>query len=193
MSRTPSQEVSEELLRAAEEILREEGPSGLTVRKVATCAGVAPMGVYNRFGSKHGLLEALFVKGFQEMRAMIGAARGADALQRLRGGCLQYREFAVTHPDHYRLMFERMHEVQPTEEGMLEAFGSFQQLVDMVTSARTVTPLGSGDDIHVAQVIWGALHGAVSLELLGIGFDPDPPLTFADTVDALLAGLTQEG
>ncbi len=68
MSRTPSREVESALLEAAEEILATEGPSALTVRKVATCAGIAPMGVYSRFSGKQGLLEALFVKGFEGLQ-----------------------------------------------------------------------------------------------------------------------------
>ena len=31
------------------------------------------------------------------------------------------REFAITNPEHYRLMFERMHEIEPGERGMLQA------------------------------------------------------------------------
>ena len=40
-----------------------------------------------------------------------------------------------------------------------------------------------------AQQIWSALHGAVSLELLGIGFAEDPDAAFEAMLDALLAGM----
>ena len=81
------------LLAAAEQILTEEGPSAITVRKVAACAGVAPMGVYNRFDGKHGLLEALFVRGFAELRRTVATATGPDALARLRDSGLQVPRF----------------------------------------------------------------------------------------------------
>ncbi|MCB0900324.1 MAG: WHG domain-containing protein, partial [Actinobacteria bacterium] len=93
------------------------------------------------------------------------------------------------HPEHYRLMFERMHEVEPTEQGMLEAFASFDQLVGNVAAARSLRPLGVGTDVEVAQQLWSALHGAVSLELLGIGFADDPDEAFEAMLDALLAGM----
>ena len=189
MGRTPSRDVEEGLLRAAEQILTEEGPDAITVRKVATSAGVAPMGVYNRFEGKQGLLEALFIRGFQQLQAMVASANGPDAVARLRAGCVQYREFAITNPEHYRLMFERMHEVEPGERGMLEAFASFEQLVGNVAAARTLRPLGVGSDTEVAQQIWSALHGAVSLELLGIGFAEDADVGFQAMLDALLAGM----
>ncbi|TXH41584.1 MAG: hypothetical protein E6Q90_11505 [Actinobacteria bacterium] len=86
-------------------------------------------------------------------------------------------------------MFERMHEIEPTERGMLEAFASFDQLVGNVSAARSLRPLGVGSDVDVAQQIWSALHGAVSLELLGISFAEDPDAAFEAMLDALLAGM----
>jgi hypothetical protein len=76
---------------------------------------------------------------------------------------------------------------------MMEAFASFEQLVQLVTAARALQPLGEGSDVEVAQQVWGVLHGAVGLELLGIGFADDPGLTFDRTLDATLAGLVEVG
>jgi AcrR family transcriptional regulator len=190
MSRTPSRDVEGALLEAAERILAEEGPAALTVRKVASCAGIAPMGVYNRFEGKQGLLEALFVRGFQGLHASIGAATGADARARLRDAALRYRQYAVTHPQHYALMFERMHEVAPSEEATQHALAAFQQLVVMVAAVREQGPFGVGDDVDVAQQWGSGLHGSVSLELIGVRFDADPADSFARLVDAMLAGMS---
>ena len=192
MGRTPSTDVEDGLLTAAEQILVNEGPAGLTVRKVAACAGVAPMGVYSRFQGKTGLLEALFVRGFDTLTAMLGGATGADALARLRHAGLPYREFAITHPEHYRLMFERKHEVDPGPAAQERAYASFGHLVDMVAAARSLRPLGLGTDIEVAQQLWSALHGAVSLELLGMLFDEDPSMSFERMLDAVLLGMEQQ-
>ncbi len=147
------------------------------------------MGVYNRFDGKHGLLEALFVRGCHQLQVTIAAATGPDATARLRDSCLRYREFAIEHPQHYRLMFERMHEVEPGPEALQEAFMAFEHLVNLVTMARDHQPLGRGSDVDVAQQIWSSLHGGVGLELLGIGFSEDPAATYTDMVDALLSGL----
>jgi AcrR family transcriptional regulator len=189
MGRTPSRDVEEGLLEAAERILTDEGPSGITVRKVASCAGVAPMGVYNRFEGKQGLLEALFIRGFQTLRTMIAAANGPDAMHRLRAGCLAYREFALAHPQKYRLMFDHMQEIEPSETAQIEAFASFDQLVQHVSAARELRGLGVGSDVEVAQQLWSALHGAVGLELMGLMFTEDPAHSYTQMVDALLAGM----
>src|SRR5580692_898589 len=76
--RTPSADVERELLAAAEAVLVRGGPGGLTVRAVATEAGIAPMGVYNRLGGKDGLVDALLIKGFDRLRAACDAASGPD-------------------------------------------------------------------------------------------------------------------
>lgn len=57
--RTPATEVRTNLIASGRRILERDGVAGLTVRVVATDAGVAPMGVYNHFDGKEGLLDAL--------------------------------------------------------------------------------------------------------------------------------------
>ena len=51
------------LVKAAADLLAEEGPEALTVRRIANAAGVSTMNVYSRFGSKDGVVEHLFVRG----------------------------------------------------------------------------------------------------------------------------------
>ena len=56
---------------AAERVLVRDGPDAVTVRAVAAEAGVAPMGVYNRFGGKDGLVDELLSRGFIGLREAI--------------------------------------------------------------------------------------------------------------------------
>ena len=67
-ARTPSQVVESALVDAAERVLVRDGLDGLTVRAVAAEAGVAPMGVYSRFGSKDGLVQAVVIRAFDLLR-----------------------------------------------------------------------------------------------------------------------------
>src|SRR6202167_2279334 len=96
--RPPSADVERELLAAAEAVLVREGPGGLTVRAVATEAGIAPMGVYNRLGGKDGRVDALLIKGFDRLRAACDAASGPDATARFFDAGRRYREVAPAHP-----------------------------------------------------------------------------------------------
>jgi AcrR family transcriptional regulator len=187
--RTPSADVTDSLIAAALDLLEGGGNDAITVRAVAAQAGVAPMGVYSRFGGKDGLLEALFVQGFTWLQETITEASGPDALARLRSGCLAYRSFAIEHPHLYGLMFREMLELELAAESLDCAQQSFAQLVGRVGDAMSAGQLTQGDDVDIAQVLWNGLHGGVSLELAGITFSNDPEATFGRMVDVMLAGL----
>jgi AcrR family transcriptional regulator len=188
-TRTASADVTDSLLQSALALLGEGGTEAITVRAVAAHAGVAPMGVYSRFGGKDGLLEALFVWGFDALHQAISAARGPDALSRLRRGCGAYRDFALGHPHLYQLMFQQMLELELSDEALERAAATFGELVSRVADAMESGQLASTDDVEVAQQIWSAMHGSASLELAGIGFTGDAEQTFEGMLDALVRGL----
>src|ERR687893_273816 len=75
--RTPSRDLEAALVDAAERVLVRDGLRGLTVRAVATEAGVAPMGVYNRFGSSY---RRFALANPQHYEAMFGS--GASSTDR---------------------------------------------------------------------------------------------------------------
>jgi len=191
--RTPSAKVERELLAAAEAVLVREGRAGLTVRAVATEAGIAQMGVYNRFGGKDGLIDALLIKGFDMLRASIEAGREPDMFARLRNCGLRYREFALANPHFYALMFEevppRHRQQSDNDEVATHAVASFGALVRQVELASVAGIIKATEPVEVAQQIWSAVHGAVALEMKGLVLSPDPETTYAALVDTLMRGL----
>ena len=193
-SRTPSAEIERELLAAAETVLVRDGPGGLTVRAVAAEAGIAPMGVYNRLGGKDGLVDALLIKGFDRLRAAIEAGREPDMLTRLRSSGLRYREFALTNPNFYAIMFE---DAIPREHASTEvtehARGSFAALVRLVELASASGVIAAPNPLEAAQQIWSAVHGAVALELKGLVLTPDPEATYGAFIDTVIRGLAPRG
>src|SRR4051795_12048953 len=98
----------ETLLEAALQLLEERGPGALRVRDLAEAVGKSTMGVYTHFGSKQGLLEALYLHGFRRLREGLNAVGSdGDARQELLAFALAYRAFAIEHEALYGLMFER--------------------------------------------------------------------------------------
>lgn len=187
--RTRSRDVSAALLQAAEDVLVREGPDALTIRAVAVEAGVAPMGVYNRFGSKDGLLDALLVQTFGRFEAALLEGREPDPRQRLQNCGLRYRRFALANPRHYELLFE----AKVLEDASLElqsagqaAFGVLVENVALAIETGTIRP---GDPLEMAQMIWSAVHGAVSLELKGRTIAGDPEVWYPALLDLLIDGL----
>ena len=188
--RTPSRAVEQALVDAAERVLVRDGIGGLTVRAVAIEAGVAPMGVYNRFGSKDGLVAAVLARGFEGLRAATAADDDPDPAARLRACGRNYRRFALANPQHYAAMFGAgMALAAPTEELADRATAAFSALVDRVRYGMDGGVLRRGDPVETAQLIWSAVHGAVSLELNGVQQTPDPGVTYEALLQLLLDGL----
>ena len=190
VQRTPSRDVGQALVDAAERVLVRDGLAGVTVRAVAAEAGVAPMGVYNRFGNKDGLVAAVLARGFEGLRAATAAAEDADPVDRLLTCGRNYRRFALDHPQHYGAMFGTgWAATEPTEELVDRAGAAFQALVDRVGYAVDRGALRPGDPVDAAQLIWSSVHGAVSLELAGLTRTADPAASYEALLRMLLDGL----
>ncbi|NLG56276.1 MAG: TetR/AcrR family transcriptional regulator [Rhodococcus sp.] len=160
-TRTPATDIRDQLISAGRAIVERDGEAGFTIRAVATEAGVAPMGVYNRFASKEGLLNAVVTSGFVEFGRSI-AATDEDPLIRLANSGRAYRQFAVSNPALYSLMFSTTCTPDPESAG-----GSFEVLADIVRYAQVAGVFQEGDAGEIAMQIWSCVHGAVSLELAG--------------------------
>ena len=192
--RTPSADIERELLAAAEAVLVREGPGGLTVRAVASEAGIAPMGVYSRLGGKDGLVDALLIKGFDRLGAYMAAAVADAAQPSMHGrfvGCgMSYRQFALDNPHFYAIMFQdaipRDHENAEVEEHAHAAFGGLVRIVELGAAAGVIA---APDPVEAAQQIWSAVHGAVALELSGLVLPPDPLRTYLDLLETVIRGL----
>ena len=174
-TRTPSAGMEGALLASAADILESEGPDGLSVRRIAAAAGVAPMGVYNHFASKSGIIEALFVQGFERLgRAMSSLEAIEDPFGALTEGGRRYRALALAHPMAYQLMFLRaVPGFEPSDQALEIAAQAFAGLVTAVERAIRAGVIAEGSPTVMAQIIWASIHGFVALELCGIGFIED--------------------
>jgi AcrR family transcriptional regulator len=183
--------MEEALLAAAADILETEGPDGLSVRRIAAAAGVAPMGVYNHFQSKFGIVDALFVQGFERLgEALSSIAEIPDPEEALKEGGRLYRALALEHPMAYQVMF--LHAVpgfDPSDHALEVAARAFDSLVAAVQRAMAAGVLADGPPTVIAQLIWAGCHGWVSLELMGMGFVEDQDAVYAQGCTALLRGL----
>jgi AcrR family transcriptional regulator len=190
-TRTPSAGMEGALLTSAADILESEGPDGLSVRRIAAAAGVAPMGVYNHFESKSGIVEALYIQGFQRLAdAMAAMDQIDDPAEALLEGARAYRALALAHPMAYQVMFLRaVPGFEPSDPALTSCTRGFDYLVATVQRAIRAGVIAPGSPTETAQMIWASIHGWVSLELLGLGFVEDRDLWYDRLCEALLRGL----
>jgi hypothetical protein len=63
----------------------------------------------------------------------------------------------------------------------------FAVLVGLIRALRT--PARKDDSAESAQIVWSALHGAVTIDQAGIGQTPDADTTFEHLLDLLTNSL----
>jgi AcrR family transcriptional regulator len=159
-------ETREALLAAAHDLLATEGPSALTVRRIAAAAGVSTMNVYSRFGGKDGVLDELFIHGFQRMaEEMADAPTSDDAFEDLMACGRAYRAFARNNPTYYSLMFDRVApDFEPSDRAVDTALAGLGRVVDRVQRAMDAGAVRQGDPFQIASALWACDHGLASLE-----------------------------
>ena len=146
------------ILEAASKLLSEEGAGALTVRRIATEAGCSTMGLYSRFGGKDGVVDQLYVQGFDQLcDAMSTLPKTGDALGDLRLCARSYRETALAHATHYMVMFGgAVPGFEPTPTSKKVAHNAFDRLVSQVQ--RCI------DDGHLPRRRAEARRSAVGLD-----------------------------
>jgi AcrR family transcriptional regulator len=189
--RTATAELGDALVDAAAALLEAEGPEALTIRRVASEAGVAPMSVYNRFGAKDGLIDELFSRQAQRLGDICNTVdRSLEPIQQLQLASIAYRQFALDRPHGYALLFMKsIPDFQPSAESIRQCVAGFEQLVQLVQLAQAGGHIIDGEPASLAEQLWATQHGLVALELVGIGFAPDRLGHFCDTMDTALRGL----
>jgi AcrR family transcriptional regulator len=179
------------LLDAAADILDTEGPDGLSIRRIAAAANVAPMGVYNHFESKNGIIEALFIQGFERLQdALAGIADIHDPYEALREAGRRYRALALAHPKVYGVMFlQAIPGYEPSDHALEVGARAFEALVAAVERAMASGVVAEASPTETAQMIWAGVHGWMSIELMGMGFVEDQEAGFERLCATQLTGL----
>jgi AcrR family transcriptional regulator len=154
----------ETLLGAALRLLEERGPGALRIRDLAAATEKSTMGVYTHFGSKQGLLEQLYLHGFERLEERLNSLpSNRQGRQELVEFALAYRQFALDNEALYGLMFERATpDFVPSDASRMAALTTFDMLAARVADWRP----NFTDPAADAHLIWGTMHGLVSIELM---------------------------
>lgn len=172
MARPKATESQKEAVRAkirhaAAELYREQGLSNLTARAIAVRAGVSPGTIYVHFGSLSELARSLWqgpVLKFEQHLDEL-ASEHVDPLPRIRAMVTAYLAFARANPDLYKgtfLYIRPPNEAAPEKEDF--AVNKFAQLlIAAIDEGKRRDVLNAKDSRATTQLIWGTLHGHLSL------------------------------
>lgn len=187
-TRTPSTQIGPGVMAAAIEILDAEGPDGFTVRAIAERAGVAPMAIYNHFDGMNGLLETLWIQGFEALQDSVSIETNDPVADFMNAG-IGYRAFALDNPGLYTLMFlHRFRNFEPSMEAIHIAARAYETLVHCVERCQAIGAISNVDASDAAQVVWSACHGYVALELRDVNFSHHRDMTYRILLETLRNG-----
>lgn len=167
-------ETREKILATAREMFAIDGYEAVTMRAIAKRIEYTPTALYHHFRSKHDLLTELCAAEFAQLgRQILRKSKPANPIDRLRVAAETYLRFAEEHPSQYRFLF--MTVLPPlTEEGFrpLHQFDNPEQDAYAYLRQTCAEAIAEGmlrpeydDPDALAQMLWGAVHGHISLRM----------------------------
>jgi AcrR family transcriptional regulator len=171
----------------ARKLAEQEGWDAVTTRRLSAEIEYSQPVLYKHFSGMDGIVASVAVQGFGELADVLAAARtGADGAARGRAALSRVAHafigFAHDNPALFDAMFTRATTLHfaaaDTPAELTAAFAELRAAVETVAGPR--------DPDTLAEVVWAALHGLVTLDRTG-RLRPD---YHAARVDVLVAELT---
>jgi AcrR family transcriptional regulator len=163
-------------LRAALELLEEDGSAALSLRAVARRAGVSPTAPYRHYADRDALISAVAGEGYRELAGYLAAAHPEPATaDDLAAVAVAYVRFALEHPAMFRVMFAEP--CDPTSPERVQAAAVITAYVAAIVGGA----FPGADADGMATAVWALVHGLAFLFLDG-KLDASSPEVVADRV-----------
>ncbi|MCZ0728477.1 TetR/AcrR family transcriptional regulator [Mycolicibacterium iranicum] len=146
------------ILAQAAVLVAERGADGVSLRELARAAGVSHAAPAHHFTDRRGLFSALAAQGWRMLAAAL-----AESRPEFLDAALAYVQFAVEHPGHYEVMFDRSL-VNPDDPELVAA--------EAAAGAELASGVGTLDDARAKEdpqaaglAAWSLVHGFAMLWL----------------------------
>ena len=178
------------ILDAASAIIREEGFAALSMRKLAERIEYSPAAIYLVFKNREEIAQELSEQGFGELldalTKAVASKRSAEALHALGAA---YIAFGLEHPEIYRLIFmgdsdymKAAYAAHSLDTAAVKTYDVLLELARQLQEGKAESEVAA-----VAEMIWCALHGIVSLHITCAAFLSASPQSLAKLVTQTLA------
>ena len=157
-------QLRDEIVVAAKALLASSASAdAVSIRSVADAVGVTAPSIYLHFADKDDLLSAVVADVFTELdTAMLAAADGVSMpMERLRAFGLAYVQFAITHPEHYRIAL--LDPCPRPDVDAVLATSAFDHFNETVMQCIQAGIFSAGDSLPITLELWAAAHGVASL------------------------------
>lgn len=182
------------ILDVSREIVVAEGFDALTIRRVAEAVEYAPGTLYLYFENRDAIARALCLEVYQAMHDAISPiAKIKDPRKRFRAFIRKYVAFALNQPEMYRLalMSDPKFSDVLLRDGPIEgAGGPGQKTFALMVNTMAELRRKEAGAFALAEMVWVAVHGLVSLKIVCHAYPVTPVNALADTLaDTLLSGI----
>lgn len=162
------------IIKAATEIVKEEGWQGLSMRKIADRIEYTAPIIYEYFANKEAILQELTAKGFLLLAKDLAAAKkeaGDDAVAQLEAMWLTYWKFALNNKELYQLMYG----VQMTccQQSTAESEAPYDLISSAIAELMNEPDPDSDVIVQKYFTFFSVIHGLISLNMLGDGLSDD--------------------
>ena len=173
----------EALVRAAIELLEENGETVPSLRAVARRAGVSPAAPYRHYADREALVSAVAAVGYRELAERLTAAHPSPSTpEQLATVAIAYVQFALDRPALFRIMFG-----EPCDRDNDERVAATAAVSAYVRAIAQRT-FPQADAEALATAIWALVHGLAFLYLDG-KLEAATPTAVADRVTAATQAL----
>jgi AcrR family transcriptional regulator len=167
-------EFRERLVDAAERLFAQHGLEAVTMRQLAAELGVSPMTPYRYFADKEAILAAVRARAFNRHAEALERAleQGDTPLERANAVGRAYLDFALGHPEAYKLMFDIKQANEAAHPELVQAGARSRATMTAHLTAMIEGGVVKGDPELIGHMFWSALHGAIQLQLAGMLSQP---------------------
>jgi AcrR family transcriptional regulator len=156
------------ILAKAAGLVAERGADGISLRELAREAGVSHAAPAHHFTDRRGLFTALAAEGWRMLADALAGAR-PDFI----AAALAYVRFALDHPGHYAVMFDRSLVNPDGPELVAAQSAAGAELAHGVATLKDKR--AKADPQSAALAAWSLVHGFAMLRLNeAIDTDDDP-------------------
>ncbi|MGF1236584.1 TetR/AcrR family transcriptional regulator [Streptomyces sp. 2-6] len=149
-------------LRAARELLEEDGSAGLSLRAVARRAGVSATAPYRHYADREALVSAVAAQGYRELAESLATAHPSPSTpDDLAAVAVAYVRFALDHPALFRVMFAEP--CDPDNEERAAATAVISEYVRGIVHRA----FPGVDPDALSTTVWALVHGLAFLHLDG--------------------------
>lgn len=168
----------DEVVEAAMTLVEAESASALTLSRLAQELNVKPPSLYNHVDGLDAVRRAVGVRVMGTFADRLGkAAMGRARRDAVRAISAEFRSYVTAHPH----LYEFSTQARPEDE---EYAAAAMRSIEPVVAVLRGYELDDTEAIHAARAFRSALHGFVSLEIIGgFGIDIDIDRSFDWLVD----------